>query len=254
MSEFDNVYSGAYDLIYGDRDYEGEVGLIVRIFDTYHEGKVSSVLDLGCGTGNYTLPLARRGFEMVGVDRSPGMLKAARAKAKEAGLRIGFREGDIRDLDLGRRFDAVQMNGAVLGYQLENRDVLGALGVARRHLEKGGLLLMDYWYGPAVLTQRPGKEVKVMRGEGTQVIRTSSGTLDILRHLCHVHFNLWRIENGRLAAETEEDHTVRYFFPQEMDLFLQVTGFRALRLGSYPAIDRDPDDTTWHAITIARAA
>jgi len=253
MKEFDDVYSGAYDLIYSDRDYESEVDLLVRIFEMYHQGKVSSILDLGCGTGNYTIPLARRGFQMAGVDRSPGMLAKARAKAEGEGLPASFHKGDIRDLDLGRTFNVVQMNGAVLGYQIENRDVLDALGVARRHLGIGGLLVIDYWYGPAVLTQRPGKEVKVMRVGGTEVIRTSSGTLDIPRHLCRVHFNLWRIRDDRVEAETEEDHTVRYFFPKEIELFLQVAGFQPLRIAAYPNINQDPDDTTWHAISIARA-
>ena len=64
----------------------------------------------------------------------------------------------------GGKFDAALMMFAVLGYQVENDDVLAALRTARRHLEPGGLFIFDVWYGPAVLHQRPSERVKIIPG------------------------------------------------------------------------------------------
>jgi len=69
---FGSEYAGAYDAIYGDKDYAAECDLVERIFKTYGYGVVQSVMDLGCGTGGHALPLAERGYEVSGIDRSGG--------------------------------------------------------------------------------------------------------------------------------------------------------------------------------------
>ena len=83
MSEvFGSVYADAYDLFYRDKDYAAESDLIECIFQTYGDGAIRSILDLvGCGTGNHAIPLAQRGYEVVGIDRSENMLDQARREA-----------------------------------------------------------------------------------------------------------------------------------------------------------------------------
>jgi SAM-dependent methyltransferase len=183
------------------------------------------------------------------------MLAHARAKAANTPVNGGviFCEGDIRSIDLERHFDAALMMFAVLGYQLENSDVLSALKTARRHLHLGGLFIFDVWYGPAVLHQRPSERVKVIPSAGGQILRVASGELDIRRHLCTVHFRVWRLAGDRLVAETEEIHPMRYFFPLELNFFLECSGFSPVRQGAFPDFDRDPDETTWNILGVARA-
>jgi len=252
---FGTVYGDAYDLLYHDKDYESECDLIERLLQTHGNGDFRSILDLGCGTGNHALPLARRGYEVVGVDRSGDMLAHARIKAADPEMngKATFCQEDIRSLRLGRHFDAAVMMFAVLSYQLENSDVLSALRGARRHLRVGGLLVFDVWYGPAVLHQRPGQRVKVIPSPDGQILRTSSGEVDVNRHRCTVQYCVWRVENGRLEAKTEESHAVRYFFTLELHLFLETSGFAPIRLGAFPEFDRDPDETTWNVLGLARA-
>ena len=84
---FGSEYADAYDILYKDKDYVEECGLIDRFLKTYGNRPVRNVLDLGCGTGNHALPLAQLGYEIVGVDRSKGMLESARKKAGSAAQR-----------------------------------------------------------------------------------------------------------------------------------------------------------------------
>lgn len=252
---FGSIYGDAYDLLYQDKNYTAECDLVERLFQTHDTGAIQSVLDLGCGTGNHAIPLARRGYEVVGVDRSADMLAHARRKAgnpRDNGRAV-FYQDDIRTVDLDRHFDAALMMFAVLGYQLENADVLSALRAARRHLRSGGLFLFDVWYGPAVLHQRASQRVKVIPTPRGQILRVASGVLDINRHLCTVHYRLWQFEGEKLVADAEEHHSVRYFFPREIDLFLASSGFAPIRLGAFPEFDRDPDETTWNILGLARA-
>src|SRR5262249_47425100 len=158
---FGSVYADAYDTLYQDKDYAAECALIERVFREHGRGPVRSVLDLGCGTGNHVLLMVQRGYDVVGVDRSEGMLARARAKADKTlpSRRVEFRQGDVRNVELGRQFDAAVMMFAVLGYQPTNADVRAALRTAHRHLRPGGLFVFDVWYGPAVLRERPSQRV-----------------------------------------------------------------------------------------------
>ena len=253
---FGSDYAGAYDQLYRDKNYLKECELIDRLLRTYADGTIHSVLDLGCGTGNHAIPLAERGLSVVGVDRSDTMLQAARKKAaaQEVDGNVNFYEGDIRSFQMGHLFDASLMMFAVLGYQLDNADVLAALRTARQHLRAGGLFIFDVWYGPAVLRQGPSDRVKSILTEKGQILRSASGQLDVQRHLCKVSYHLWELEDDRLTRETEETHRMRYFFPLELDLFLDCCGFAPIRLGAFPEFDRDPDETTWNVCAVARAA
>ena len=251
---FGQVYAALYDMLYGEKDYDGETELLTRVFQRYARQSMKTVLDLGCGTGNHAVRLASRGYEVTGVDSSKEMLAVANRKTNAQSSTLRFLHGDIRNLDLRATVDAVLMMFAVLGYQSEDADILGTLRSARRHLRADGLLIFDVWYGPAVLAQGPEERSRTAKHGGTTWLRTSSGKLDIQRSLCHVTFHLQQMQSDVALAETTETHTVRYFFPEEITRFLHLTGFRLLRLGAFPAFDRLPHDGTWNVMAVATTA
>jgi SAM-dependent methyltransferase len=255
MSEvFGSAYANVYDALYRDKNYSAECDMIEGILKQYGKSPVRSILDLGCGTGNHAIIFAERDYEVVGVDCSQEMINSAKTKAESKNLRCNFRLADIRQLDLNRKFDAVVMMFAVLGYQLENADVLAALKSARKHLNSGGLLIFDVWYGPAVLAQRPTDRIKViLTSNNNRILRAASGDLDICHHICTVHYHLWQLNGNTLAAETEEEHRMRFFFSQELGLFTQIAGFRLERLGSFPDFENDPSENTWNVISTCTA-
>jgi SAM-dependent methyltransferase len=246
---FGPQYAAAYDDLYRDKNYLAEVDLIENVFQLYGQGPVRKVLDLGCGSGGHAVPLAERGYEVVGVDRSPDMLRQAQRRG--ASLRLHLSE--IADVSLGEAFDAALMMFAVLGYHTANGDVQAALAAARRHLRPSGLFIADVWYGPAVLEQRPGDRVRVLgSADQEQLIRVASSELDSRHHTCTVRYHLWRIASGQVS-EVREQHRMRFFFPLELEQFLATAGLELLRLGGFPNLDDEPSASTWNVGVVARA-
>lgn len=254
---FGPAYAAVYDALYGEKDYVGESDLIAHLFALHADGPVASVLDLGCGTGGHVLPLAARGLRVTGVDRSPAML--ARAREKSAGLAGAaivapeFVEADVRTLRLGRIYDAAIMMFAVLGYQHDDDALLATLASVRRHLPPSGLFLFDVWYGPAVLAQRPGDRVRSVSQADERILRTARSALDIRAQICRVDFHVLRIAGDRVVGEDRETHAMRFFFDRELGLAFGASGFRLEALRAFPDIGREPDETTWTVIGVARA-
>ncbi len=102
-------------------------------------GQRVSVLDAGCGTGRVAIELARRGFDVVGVDLDAAMLAAARAKAPQLAWHIG----DLATLDLGRSFDAVVLAGNVMVFVTPG-DEAAVVARCAAHLAAGGLLIVGF--------------------------------------------------------------------------------------------------------------
>ena len=245
-------YAEMYDALYASKDYERECDLLESAFHRagHH---VRTVLDLGCGTGNHAIPLARRGYEVCGVDRSPGMLQRARDKApRVGGIELDFVLGDLRDVSLGRSFDACLLMFAVLGYQTTNQDVARTLDNAQRHLKPGGVFVFDVWNGTAVLSEGPSERMRVLFDGDRRLIRFSSGTVDPGRHLCHVRIHQLALAGTQIVSEAEETHAMRYFFPLEIELFLDHAGFDIIEMASFDKEQGPLDQQAWNMLVVAR--
>ena len=249
---FGGVYAKAYDILYREKDYDGECKLLEEIFQRFGAKPVQSVLDLGCGTGNHALRLADKGYRVMGVERSADMLCIARRKSQERPS-LRWHQADIRAFKLEETFDAALMMFAVLSYQQGKADVLDALRIVRRHVIAGGLLVFDVWYGPAVLAQQPEDRIKTLKTEDGMVSRTSSATLDTEQQLCAVNFQLQCMTGSQVLEETRETHSMRYFFRQELALLLEASGFRLLQFGGFPDLDSVASEATWNVTVVARS-
>jgi SAM-dependent methyltransferase len=253
MKVFRKEYALAYDYLYQEKDYEKECDFIEAIFSNF-SGKVKSILDMGCGAGGHALILARRGYYVVGVDRSEEMLEIAKRKVEEANLSIKFIKGDITNIDLQEKFDAVISMFAVMSYQTNNSAIWKACRVARNHLKRGGLFLFDCWNGLAVLTEKPTARIKeVILNEKEKIIRFTEPILNALTHTIEVRFKVWKISDGHLVNETEESHLMRFLFPQEIKYFLEVAGFHEIKFCPFLKLEKPLKESDWNMTVIVTA-
>jgi SAM-dependent methyltransferase len=116
------------------------------------------VLDMACGTGRHSHELARRGFEVVGVDISPDLLAIAEADAEAESLNASFLAADLRELDFDQEFDLVlNLNDGAIGYfetEEENHRTFEVIAAALRAGGGNLLQLPNVLYAETHLPQK----------------------------------------------------------------------------------------------------
>ena len=247
---YGEIFADHYDVFYQDKNYEYECNILEKIFSDQQE-KVHHILDLGCGTGGHAIPLAYRGYQVVGIDRSEAMLSIARQKGQD--LPVQFESAEMKAIRLGKIFDIVICMFTVLGYQTSNQDLLATLQTVRSHLRSGGLFIASFWYGPAVLLQGPSERVKIIQNQEDRVIRIAHPSLDIHNHLLTVSYRFLALQGNLLTKETYEEHCVRFFFKPEIDFFLSQAGFKLIRFCPFPDLDKALSEETWNVVMVAQA-
>jgi SAM-dependent methyltransferase len=190
-----------------------------------------SALELACGTGRLTIPIAQGGVEIVGLDLSASMLAHARTKAKAAGVDIELVEGDCCSFDLGRKFGLIFMAFNSLQHLHDYASQAALFANVRKYLAEDGRFIFDV-FNPRMgfLARRseerwPEREYEDPDGKGTIVLEHTM-RYDDAEQVNHVTWYFSR----RVARGLERDFRVeqlhmRCFFPKELDLLVRSQGF-----------------------------
>ena len=191
------------------------------------------VLELACGTGQLAVPIAVADLPMIGLDRSPAMLAAARGRAAAAGTSLEFVEGDMRGFDLGRQFNFIFIARNSLLHLSSTDDFVATFAAVRRHLAPGGVFAFDIFNPDVKILAMPkGKRFPVMT-----VATDSFGSLTV--EGSHDYNAAEQVDRGTwyISAAGKPDKwivsvVVRSIFPQELPLLLAAGGFHlASRFG-----------------------
>lgn len=253
MTAFGKQYAKYYDLIYLDKDYNGECDYVDKILKKHSSRKVQTILDAGCGTGGHVFQLSKMGYDVTGIDASKDMIRIAKKKARETSIPAFFDVADLRDFNLRKIFDSCISMFSVINYLKTYDDLEKAFSCIRRHLRKGGLFVFDFWYGPAVTNVRPMPKKKIVSKGDIRIVRFAEPSLNTLDHICEVEFDLLVLRKKTLLYSGKEKHLVRYYFPKEIEYFLNASRFSLLKLCPFLDLQSYPSEQTWDVTAIARA-
>ncbi len=134
-------------------DAMGDLHFYVRLA-TETASKGQAVLELGCGTGRVTIPIAQAGAEVVGLDNASPMLAVARRKAEAAGVNIRWITADMTSFRLEQRFGLVLIPFRSFLHLLTEADQIACLRCVHQHLSPGGRLALNFFVQP--FASRPG--------------------------------------------------------------------------------------------------
>jgi len=157
-----------YDVIYANVDYPEHAAVVERaIRDRRPEAR--SLLDVACGTGKHLEILGARFDHVEGLDVDPAMLAVARERLPG----VTLHEADMVGFDLGRRFDAVTCLFSSIGY-VQTLDALhAAVATQAAHLEPGGVLVVEPWLWPSMISEPHRIRVQVTETPDLVVARTA---------------------------------------------------------------------------------
>jgi len=226
MTDVFDAYANYYDLLYRDKDYPGEAEHVDSLIHT-HNPSAEKILELGCGTGLHAIQLAKRGYQVHGVDFSPAMISKARNQVPSGlAAQVSYEEGDVRHIRLGRKFDAVISLFHVASYQTSHNDISAMIQTATEHLASCGIFIFDFWYGPAVLNQRPEVRVKRLENDEYNLIRIAEPTIYPNENIVEVNYTILATDRNSLTTKhIHECHRMRYFFLPELRKLLELAGF-----------------------------
>lgn len=217
------------DLIYDANIYDG-MNTHLADLQFYKrwlpKNKDARLLELCCGTGRLTLPIAKEGYDITGVDYTASMLEQARAKASQAGLEVEFIEADIRTLDLPEKYDFVFIPFNSIHHLYRNEDLFRALKAVKNHLEEGGLFLLDC-FNPNIQyivegEKEPKEIAKYTTDDGRQVLIKQTMRYESKTQINRIEWHYFI--NG--VFDSIQNLDMRMYFPQELDAYLQWNGFR----------------------------
>lgn len=210
------------------------------------------VLELGCGTGRITLPLAnegaKSGFEVVGLDSEPEMLKKAEEQrnhaAPEALKRLTFVQGDMRTWAADTAFDLIVIPCGSMSHVLKLEDQIEIFRRCRANLHPGGRFVVEVnmpnmaaYADSFSMPPRTPIEIdldNLDEHDGTRLIRRKTTSYRSDEQLAQIRFLYEKYKDGRGVESYIDDFASHVFFPRELALLFIHTGFQIERtIGSY---------------------
>ena len=141
MSAYE-AFASVYDIFMEQVEYDQWMNHIHAIWEKFGL-QPKTVIDLGCGTGSIALPLAKEGYDVIGVDLSPEMLTEADHKAMEEGVSVRFACQDMTELELGEEADCILSLCDSMNYLTEDGQLEDAFKSIAQHMKQESLFLFD---------------------------------------------------------------------------------------------------------------
>lgn len=185
------------------------------------------VLELACGTGQLTVPIASAGLPTVGLDLSTPMLAAARQRAAAANVSVEYLLGDMRNFDLGRKFALIFIARNSLLHLHSIEDLLATFAAVRRHTAPGGIFAFDIFNPNVGLLARPSDQrFPVFEVETESFGKLSVETTTDYDPAMQVGRSRWYISAPGKPDAWVLPLALRNIFPQELPLLLAAGGFQ----------------------------
>ena len=218
MEAYKNL-AASYDRLTNDVDYEATVEFYMQILE--REGvKPRTAVDLACGTGSVTEILARKGYDVLGVDMSEEMLTVAAMKLMEQGFMPRFSCQLLQNLRLPRAVDMAVCALDSLDYILNPDDCKEAIRRVWKALNPGGIFIFDV-NTPEKLRAMDGQ---VFLDEDDDVFCVWRGEFDEETNICSYGMDLFQRE-GESWQRSFEEHREYAYSREQLTGFLKDAGF-----------------------------
>lgn len=238
-----------YDRVNGDVDYSLWADFIEKIIEREYRGAERElVLDLGCGTGRMTLELAKRGYDMTGIDYSVEMLDIARQNAYDLGIsdKVLWLCQDIRDFELYGTVGVAVSCLDTINHLTSPADLSQCFSLVHNYLSNDGLFIFDI-NGKHKFETLYANESYVMEDEGSFCVWQNF--YNEKSRLCDFYITLFEENEDGSYERYDEEQRERMYTLRSIKKALADHGFEFI--GAYGDFDFTPADDSFDRIYIA---
>lgn len=216
-----------YDRLNGEVDYAAIAAFYEAAFARYGI-RPELVLDLGCGTGSMTLELAKRGYDMIGVDGSEEMLsKAYERMWREERTGILFLKQDMREFELYGTVGAVVSTLDCINYLTEDGDLDKCFALVHNYLDPDGVFVFDV-NTPYKFRHVYGDNAYILEEEDGSAFCGWQNDFDAESGLCRFLLSVFTEEKDGRYERTDEEQTERCYSREELTDALERAGFEEI--------------------------
>ncbi|OGO79048.1 MAG: methyltransferase [Clostridiales bacterium GWB2_37_7] len=213
-----------YDMLMDDIDYNVWCSFIEEIFQIYGS-QPHNILETACGTGNITIPMALKGYNLLGVDISEEMLTIAENKARSKKLNIKFIKQNMTELTLNMSFDAVLCMCDGVNYIIEEDELYKYFSTVHHLLNTDGVFIFDI-----------SSSYKLRRILGNNILFQEKNDFCYIwennffeeDELLEMRLNFFIPQRG-LYKRLEEFHIQRAYTEEQLIRLLAEAGFKNIR-------------------------
>ncbi|MBM7604770.1 SAM-dependent methyltransferase [Metabacillus crassostreae] len=245
------IYQGfayIYDQLMKDAPYDQWAELILEVFSKYHPD-TKNVLDIGCGTGEIAVRLAKKQFNVTGVDLSEDMLTVAQAKAEKNKVNMLFLQQDMRELTgFIERSDAITICCDSLNYLRTISDVQSTFEAVYNQLNDNGLFIFDVH---SLYKIHNVFADATFADQDDDISFIWSSYLGEEEHSIEHDLSFF-VKQGEFYERYDELHYQRTFDIEQYKQLLQSASFEIVKICSDFQLHEDPTPTTERIFFIAR--
>ena len=241
---FRKYYSKYYNLVYKKKNYKSEINYVLKVLGSRIK-KIKSILELGSGTGSHAYFLLKKGFNLTCVEQSKDMITNFKVKSKK----VKVINKDLKKIKLGKKFDLVLSIFHVINYMVKKNDLKLFFKTASLHLKKGGYLLFDTWYYPAVKYNPPKVTKKIFKDKDLIINRVATPK-KFGKKIYKIKYNISILNKKNLKKlKFSEIHKVRAFDMEELNNISRKFNFE--KINNYAFMKKiKPNKKNWGAFLV----
>jgi SAM-dependent methyltransferase len=204
-------------------DYESDFNLFSGLLA---EENCKKILEIGCGSGNLIQYFSSSGFDYTGLDISEEILSIAKQNNPEANLI----QGDMRNIKIASKFDAVIITGRSFTYMTTNNDVIDALKSIKSVLNDKGILIFDNFDANIIFRDFQTEMIHESNYNNRTYKRVSKNSINLETGWTWNWEATYYIKENEKTEKISDKTILRAFLEDELNLFLNLNDFKIKKI------------------------
>lgn len=244
-----SLFHAYYDALYQDKDYQKETDLVFKLSRKFGLKSPQKVLEIGCGTGNHTIHLAKIAPYLVAIDIDERMVKLAKAKIPESNS-LKIIHTSIEDLKEDN-FDLALAMFNVVTYISKPAELHSFMKGVSHKLVQGAVFVFDCWNGVAAIKDPPQVKKGKVDYRGEKIEYSLIPTTNFLNQRVRMDYTL-KVTSGKRVRQDSFSFVQMLWTPAQIIFAAEEAGLEVVLCSPLGGADRVATENDWKIIFCCR--